>query len=73
MVPFFLTSQVVTIETIITFSEKEARDQLSFFTAAPPLESSHTQIIDELQEINANKTSLLNALQKILEWQQSLD
>lgn len=51
---------------------KEKTNQLSFFTAAPPLESSHTQIIDELKELNANETTPLKALQKILEWQQTL-
>jgi len=55
------------------FTAKEESHQLSFFTATPPVDSSQTQIMDELKELNANETTPLQALQKILEWQQSLN
>ncbi|MCB1073918.1 MAG: DNA mismatch repair protein MutS [Simkania sp.] len=51
---------------------KEESNQLSFFTAPPPIDSSYTQIIDALKELNINETTPLKALQKILEWQQTL-
>jgi len=57
----------------VSSEPKKHDNQLTFFNTPPPVESSHANIIDELKELDLNQTTPIAALEKILDWQKSLE